>query len=72
METGEQFSGFLDGNNSSLTTGTKMKEVGVLFLAVSHTKDMLNQAIALTVECGQTWSNAEDGVVQATVKVAVD
>jgi len=49
-----------------------MKEVGVLFLAVSHTKDMLNQAIALTVECGQTWSNAEDGVVQATVKVAVD
>jgi len=49
-----------------------MKEVGVLFLVVSHTKDMLNQAIGLIVQCGQAFSDAEDGVVQATVKVAVD
>jgi hypothetical protein len=67
VEIGDQFPGSLHGNDSGLATGTQVKEVGVFILVVGHTKDMPNQAIGLIVQCGQAWSNTEDGVVQATV-----
>ena len=72
MEVGDQFPGFFHSNDTGLASWTKVKEVGVLFLAFCHAKDILNQAIGLIVQGGQALSDAEDGVVQTTVEMAVD
>jgi len=49
-----------------------VKEVWVLFAVCWHAENMLNQGRGFALQGGQILSDAENGVVQTTVKVAVD